>query len=97
MLKHVNFLKGGFVTGATGATTGTTKRDYKAEYRKYHGTPEQRKNRSLRNQARRKAGLEKGDPREVDHGKPLSAGGTNHGNNLHVVSREENRRKGSKT
>ena len=32
------------------------KRDYKKEYRNYHSKPKQRKNRSLRNQARRKMG-----------------------------------------
>lgn len=39
----------------------TKKRDYKKEYRDYHGKPEQRKNRSMRNQARLKAGLKPGD------------------------------------
>src|SRR5699024_7445484 len=42
------------------------KRDYKKEYRDYHSKPAQRKNRSKRNQARRKMGLKKGDKREVD-------------------------------
>jgi len=59
----------------------------------YHGTPKQRAFRSLRNQARRKAGLKKGDPREVDHKKPLSKGGTNSKKNLRVVSRTTNRKK----
>ena len=71
----------------------TTKRDYKKEYREYHGKPEQRKNRSLRNQARTKLGLKVGDPREVDHRKPLSDGGTNHGNNLQAISKRKNRTK----
>lgn len=53
----------------------TKKRDYKKEYRDYHGKPEQIANRSKRNQARRKMGLEVGDPREVDHIKPLARGG----------------------
>ena len=33
----------------------TKKRDYKAEYAKYQGTEEQKKNRAKRNAARRKA------------------------------------------
>lgn len=35
------------------------KRDYKKEYREYHGKPEQVKRRSSRNKARRKLGIEK--------------------------------------
>jgi hypothetical protein len=45
----------------------TKKRDYKKEYRDYHGTPEQKKRRAQRNAARRKLGLKKGDPREAGH------------------------------
>lgn len=73
------------------------KRDYKKEYQNYHSKPEQRKNRSLRNQARRKMGLKVGDPREVDHKKPLSKGGSNSKSNLRVVSRKTNRAKGNKS
>ena len=73
------------------------KRNYKKEYRDYHGKPQQRKNRSKRNQARRKMGLKKGDSREVDHKKPLSKGGSNRKSNLRVVSRKTNRRKGAKS
>jgi hypothetical protein len=47
------------------------KRDYKKEYRDYHGKPSQVKNRQKRNEARKKMGLKKGDSREVDHKKPL--------------------------
>ena len=72
------------------------KRDYKKEYRDYHGKPAQRKARSQRNQARRKMGLKVGDPREVDHKVPLSKGGSNTKRNLRVVSRTTNRRKGNK-
>lgn len=60
-------------------------RDYKKEYRDYHGRPEQKKRRAMRNAARRKMGLKPGDPREVDHKK-----------NLRVVSRTTNRKKGAK-
>jgi len=71
-------------------------RDYKKEYREYHSKPEQRRKRSLRNQARRKMGLKVGDPREVDHVKPMKKGGGNARSNLRVVSRSVNRRKGAK-
>ena len=46
-------------------------RDYKKEYREYHGTPAQKKRRAARNAARRKAMKEgrvrKGDGKELDH------------------------------
>ena len=71
-------------------------RNYKKEYAEYHGTPQQRKNRSLRNKARRKLKLKKGDKREVDHKKPLSRGGTNGRSNLRAVCKRVNRRKGSR-
>ncbi len=73
------------------------KRDYKKEYRDYHSKPEQRKNRSKRNQARKKMGLKVGDKREVDHKVPLSKGGSNRKNNLRAVSRTTNRKKGNKS
>lgn len=44
-----------------------SKRDYKKEYREYHGTAEQKKRRAQRNAARKKLGLKKGDPREAGH------------------------------
>lgn len=71
-------------------------RDYKKEYRDYHGKPEHIKERTERNKARREMGLKKGDPREVDHIKPLSKGGNNKKDNLRVVSRETNRHKGDR-
>lgn len=71
-------------------------RDYKKEYREYHSKPEQIKNRSMRNKARREMGLKVGDPREVDHKVPLSKGGSNSKRNLRVVSRTTNRKKGNK-
>ena len=47
------------------------KRNYKKEYRDYHGTPEQKKRRAQRNKANRKAKREgrihKGDGKEVHH------------------------------
>ena len=70
--------------------------DSKKEYRDSHSKPEQKKNRALRNKARREMGLKVGDPREVDHKKPLSKGGSNDKKNLRVVSRTTNRKKGAK-
>lgn len=75
----------------------TKKRDYKKEYRDYHSKPEQVKNRAARNKARKEMGLKVGDPREVDHKKPLSKGGSNGKSNLRVVSRTTNRKKGAKS
>ena len=73
------------------------KRNYKKEYQEYHSKPEQKKNRAKRNKARREMGLKVGDPREVDHKKPLSKGGSNKKSNLRVVSQKTNRKKGNKT
>ncbi len=72
------------------------KRDYKKEYREYHGKPEQKKNRAARNKARKEAGLKIGDKREVDHIKPLSKGGSNSKKNTRIVSHKINRKKGTK-
>ena len=80
--------------------TMPAKRNYKKEYEEYeeyHSKPEQKKNRAARNAARRKMGLKVGDPREVDHRKPLSKGGSNSKKNLRIVSRLINRRKGAKS
>ena len=71
-------------------------RDYKKEYREYHSKPAQKKARAARNAARKKMGLKVGDPREVDHKKPLSKGGSNSKKNLRIVSRTTNRKKGAK-
>jgi 5-methylcytosine-specific restriction endonuclease McrA len=77
------------------------KRNYRREYDTYHGTPEQRRLRALRNQARRqlmKQGkVKKGDGMHVDHIKPLSKGGSNGKKNLRVVPAKTNLRKGAKT
>lgn len=72
------------------------KRDYKKEYKDYHSKNEQKKNRAKRNKARKTMGLKKGDPKEVDHKKPLSKGGSNKKSNLQAVSRTKNRKKGAK-
>ena len=70
------------------------KRDYKKEreWEKENGD-KRGKERALRNKARRKAGLKVGDPREADHKKPLSEGGSNDKSNIRVVSRKENAQK----
>lgn len=72
------------------------KRDYKKEYREYHGTEEQKENRAARGRARyhleKKGAVSKGDGKEVDHkdGNPRN----NNPRNLQVMSRTANRRKG---
>lgn len=70
-------------------------RDYKKEYRDYHGTPEQIANRSARNSARRTMAKAVGKSalkgKDVDHKKPLSQGGSNARSNLQVLSVRENR------
>lgn len=70
-------------------------RDYKDEYKKYQGTEEQKKNRALRNNARRKAEASgkahKGDGKDVDHKVPLSKGGSNSTRNHRIVSQGTNR------
>jgi hypothetical protein len=71
------------------------KRDYKTEYQKYHGTPEQIKNRTERTTARRQANAagitSKGDGKDLDHKTPLSKGGTSAKSNLRVVDKGSNR------
>ena len=47
----------------------------------------------MRNKARREAGLKVGDPREADHKKPLSEGGSNSKSNVRVVSKRVNAQK----
>ena len=71
------------------------KRDYKKEYAKYQGRPEQIKNRSKRNQARAtmaKVGkVKKGDGLDVDHKRALSKSGLNQLSNLQAISASKNR------
>lgn len=70
-------------------------RDYKKEYADYHSRPEQKKNRALRNAARRemeeRGMVRKGDGKDVDHKKPLDKGGSNDPSNWRVQSRSKNR------
>ena len=71
-------------------------RDYKKEYRDFHGKPIQIKRRNMRNAARKAMNLKVGDPREVDHVIPLSKGGTNSKRNWRITSRSFNRHKSNK-
>lgn len=71
------------------------KRNYEKEYEEYQGKPEQIRNRSNRNKARRKmekAGkVRKGDGKDVDHknGNPMD----NRRKNLQVLPKSKNRSK----
>jgi len=71
------------------------KRDYKKEYRNYHGKPKQRKERAARTAARelliKKGRVKRGDGKDVDHKKPLRHGGSKDINNLRVRDKSENR------
>lgn len=70
------------------------KRDYKKERQKEKENGDRRgKERAKRNKARREAGLKVGDPREADHIKPLSEGGSNGKDNIRVVSKRVNAKK----
>lgn len=71
------------------------KRDYQREkqWDHTHKGGKRLKDRAARNKARREAGLKKGDPREADHIKPLSEGGSNSKKNVRVVSAKTNAQK----
>lgn len=71
-------------------------RDYKKEYRDFHGKPAEIRNRAARNKARADKGLKKGDGKEVHHKVPLSKGGSNARSNVTVRSRTANRKKYNK-
>ena len=69
-------------------------RDYRAEYAKYQGTAEQKKNRAARNAARAKlmnAGkVKKGDGKDVAHKVAFDKGGSNK-TGVRVESASKNR------
>lgn len=71
------------------------KRDFRKEYAKYQGTPEQIANRAKRNAVRAeavKAGVaKKGDGKDLDHKKPLSKGGSNSLANARMTTPAANR------
>jgi 5-methylcytosine-specific restriction endonuclease McrA len=66
----------------------------KAYKKAKNATPEERKKRKLRDQARRMLNAKKGQT--VEHVKPLSKGGTNKRSNLKIVSPKENYTKNKK-
>lgn len=74
-------------------------RDYKKEYREYHGSKEQKKNRAARNNARRrlerKGVVSKGDGKDVGHKVALHNGGGNGDGNIRVEKRKANRSAGA--
>jgi hypothetical protein len=70
------------------------KRDYKKERAEEKKDGDKRgKERAMRNKARREAGLKVGDPREADHIKPLSEGGSNAKSNVRPISAKANAQK----
>lgn len=73
----------------------TYKRDYKAEYKNFHGKPEEIKKRAERVKARRimekEGAVTKGDGKDVDHKVPLRKGGSTARSNLRVRSVKANR------
>lgn len=71
-------------------------RNYRVEYDKYQGRPEQIAKRSERNQARaimeKKGVVKKGDGKDVDHIKPLVKGGApTAAGNLRAIPKSQNR------
>ena len=70
------------------------KRNYFDEYRKYHASDKQKKNRAARNAARQKAikagRASIGDGNDVHHVKPLAKGGSRTGA-TRVVPKSKNR------
>lgn len=70
-------------------------RDYKREYKLFHGKPERIKQRAQRNAARAKLVKEgtvhKGDGKDVGHKRAITAGGSNARSNLRVESKGPNR------
>lgn len=71
------------------------KRNYKKEYKDYHGTAEQKKRRAQRNKARaeakKKGTVKKGDGKEVHHVGNNRKGKL--GSKTRVVSKKTNRKK----
>lgn len=78
-----------------GSLAEESTRDYKKEYRNYHGKAKQRKERAARTKARelmkKKGIVKKGDGKDIDHKKPLRSGGSNGINNLRVRKKSDNR------
>lgn len=72
-----------------------TRESTKEYYEKYHASPKAKRERAMRNAARRemeeKGRVRKGDGKDVDHKRALSNGGSNADSNLRVVSVATNR------
>jgi hypothetical protein len=70
-------------------------RNYRKQYDKYDGKPEQVKDRAKRNAARatlaKEGVVKKGDGKDVDHKKALSKGGGNARGNLKAVPAAKNK------
>jgi 5-methylcytosine-specific restriction endonuclease McrA len=70
-------------------------RNYRQEYDRYQGTPEQRKKNNARKRARyamEKAGkVKEHDGKDVDHVTPIAKGGGNGMKNLRVTTKSKNR------
>jgi len=66
-------------------------RNYRKE--RLNESPKRKEDRKARGRARTAKNLKDGDPREVDHKRPLSEGGSNERKNLKVVSRKTNANK----
>ena len=74
--------------------TTNGKRDYKKELAwEKKSKPSRVKDRAARNKARSESGLKVGDPREADHKKPLSEGGSKNKSNVRVISAAANAKK----
>tara|TARA_R110000796_G_scaffold39443_2_gene98402 strand:+ start:86 stop:364 length:279 start_codon:yes stop_codon:yes gene_type:complete len=71
------------------------KRDYKKElaWEKKGGKSKRADERKKRGRARTAAKLKDGDPREADHKRPFSEGGSNARSNVRIVSRKTNAKK----
>ncbi len=71
------------------------------QQRKYNSSPKQKKNRALRNAARRRAEkngrVSKGDGKDVDHKRKLKDGGSNKKSNTRILSKSKNRADNGKT
>ncbi len=83
------------MTGKRSPTSHRTPEQIREHYKDYQGTPEQIAKRSLRNQARatmtKKVGAAAVKGKDVDHAKPLRAGGTNSAGNLRIQTKAKNR------
>jgi len=74
--------------------TTNGRRDYKKELAwEKKSKPNRVKDRAARNKARSESGLKVGDPREADHKRPLSEGGSKNKSNVRVISAAANAQK----